>query len=218
MPQFLRYVHVLCSLYQYYLSGVKQYFQSPEASLPVYTRANLSASYSASLHGSASAARDSSSTLNRVGSVDGGVLRTRSATTRTFLSTLGHQRTGSQGNPLELVARMESDVEPTCSVSLGSLASPRIPPNPLERMEIVWDSLFSWFDLLMKEVQKLHEVGEERSSEASSSSYGKEECPKAVATPGMKTIVLEETEDKPVVSVSRAPVSPGQCRTDMLKL
>ena len=129
MPQFLRCVRVLCTLYPYY----KQVYQVDTPPLPA-TRGS-----SFPRHADSMSAVESP--------------REHRSNSRSFLSSwAGHRRTSSHGTPLERPSDIESS---QYSASTGHL--PEL-SNPLAVMEVVWSSLISWFDLLMKEVSKLPEV------------------------------------------------------------
>ena len=148
MPQFLRAVRILCTLHKYYLDAVgAEPSSSPiinsVPSSPFSTNSNL---------------QELTSDVRRVGSY--GLLldnpRSRGGSGRSKLRSFrGHRRSRSQTNP------------PQSGTNSGSNMSPSSPPsqshsdtisNPFEELEMVWESLESWFDLLMVEVQKLEET------------------------------------------------------------
>lgn len=156
MPQFLRAVRILCTLYKYYLDAV-----GVESSSSPIINSVPSSPLSTSVPNSNLQERNSD--VRRVGSY-GSLLdspRSRGGSGRSRRRSFrGHRRSHSQTNPPR---------PGTNSGSHGSNTSPSSPPsqshsdtisNPFEELEMVWGSLESWFDLLMVEVQKLEEQNE----------------------------------------------------------
>ena len=139
MPQFLRYIRVLCSLYSYYISAQQKHNSAGSYTLP---RESPTSS------GSRVRRTDSlGSTLDSP--------RSRGSSTRTFLSNWsGHNRTNSHGGSIEL-AELQLERDNMISASLGNLLSTEFPSDPLDQLEVVWISLSSWYDLLMKEIEKI---------------------------------------------------------------
>lgn len=137
MPEFLRCVKILCSLYPYYKQAL-------------------------SMMSSSQSSQDSSSQHRRAGSI-GSPLDPgrRSPRARSFLNSwAGHRRTGSSDGMIE-----GGGVPPTTSSSSSGGNIPmffsygsgtiELSEDPFDKLETVWSSLESWFDLLLKEVQKL---------------------------------------------------------------
>ncbi|XP_019853444.1 PREDICTED: E3 ubiquitin-protein ligase HACE1-like [Amphimedon queenslandica] len=138
MPQFLRYIKVLCALYPYYCSAVSQAPPSPLA-------------------------RQTSPTTRLRGSENPNDSRPRRAATLNLFSGRGggggHARTNSHGSPIDLFSEIQIERESMISASLGDVTSASsYPNNPMEQLDTVWASLASWFDLLQNEISKLPEV------------------------------------------------------------
>ena len=139
MPQFLRCIRVLCSLYSYYTAAQQKHNSTGSHTLPQESRPS------------------SGSRVRRTDSL-GSTLdspRSRGSSTRTFLSSWsGHNRANSHGGSIEL-AELQLERENMVSASLGNLLSAEFPSDPLDQLEVVWISLSSWYDLLMKEIEKI---------------------------------------------------------------
>ena len=148
MPQFLRCITMLCSLY------------------PNYNKIQLHHNTARSLP------RDlmttSSARVRRTDSLGSHLESSRStrAATLSFFSNLSgsHRRTNSHGAPVD-IDDILIERESMISASLGDVASMEFPADPFEALEVVWTSLASWFDLLKKEVIKI-EATDDSLSEA----------------------------------------------------
>lgn len=118
MPEFLRCVKTLCSLYPFY----KQALAAQTPSSPSGMRA-----------GSFGASHLDSSRPN--------------PRARSFLNSwTGHRRTKST-----------DDLDESVGGALSSIGGgvPEMPVNPFDKLEVIWTSLECWFDLILKEIQKL---------------------------------------------------------------
>ena len=135
MPQFLRYIKVLCALYPYYCTAVAQAPPSPLT-------------------------RQTSPTTRLRWNENPNDSRPRRAATLTLFSGRGggggHTRTNSHGSPTDLFSEIQLERESMISASLGDVTVSS--NNPMEELDTVWTSLSSWFDLLQNEISKLPEV------------------------------------------------------------
>lgn len=125
MPEFLRCIKILCSLYPYYKQAL-----------------------------SMNSSQDSSSHQRRTVSVGGSPSDPGrpSPRARSFLNSwAGHRRTGSSDEIVEGGSSGGGHV-PVFSYGSGTI---ELSEDPFDKLETVWSSLESWFDLLLKEVQKL---------------------------------------------------------------
>lgn len=131
MPQFLRYIKILCNLYPYYCQASQAYH-------------------------SVSPVSQSTSRVRRTDSFGDSSRPRRSATLSFFTnwSSSGHRRANSHGSPLDLT-ELKLERENMISESLPSL---QFPSDPMDHLETVWSSLRSWFDLLQMEILKLPEI------------------------------------------------------------
>ena len=140
MPQFLRYIKVLCALYPYYRGAVP----SLTMTTPTHPR-QVSPT---------SRVRQNESVLESS--------RQRRAATIAFFSGRGregggHVRANSHESPVDIVNEIERDHSMTASLS-DVTSSFNVGSDPLEQLDSVWISLSSWFELLQNEIAKLPEV------------------------------------------------------------
>ena len=140
MPQFLRYIKVLCALYPYYRGAAP----SLTVTTPTHPR-QVSPT---------SRVRQNESILESS--------RQRRAATIAFFSGRGregggHVRANSHGSPVDIVNEIERDHSMRASLS-DVTSSFNVGSDPLEQLDSVWISLSSWFELLQNEIAKLPEV------------------------------------------------------------
>ena len=158
MPQFLRCIRVLCSLYPFYKQAYLQYQRHGSNSLPKAKTTSPS-----------SRVKRTDSLGSRL---DDG--RPHGIGSRSFLNSwTGHRRTSSHEMSAESFRGLEGGVSGV-SASLGTLDTLEFPSDPLQQLEVIWLSLSSWFDLLMKEIQKLPEIEEEQEASLENVTFHKE--------------------------------------------
>ena len=118
MPQFLRCIKILCSLYPFY----KQVSSTCVSPMSPNRRSDSLGSH-----------LDTAARPN--------------PRSRSFLNSWagGHRRTASSDNNLEESRWSSSAVAGTVEVT----------EDPFDKLEMVWTSLESWFDLILKEIEKL---------------------------------------------------------------
>ena len=176
MPQFLRAIRMLCALYKHYVEALKtETHQSPTVlSTPTSPTPNLSPSFSQSgasvrRTGSFGSILDSPNMSQRRGTTGNGG-RGGGRLGRRF----GHRRSHSQStNPEgDSPTATRENRSQTLAIALPPPGSPTTThhlsspsrktslsiSDPFEQLEMVWDSLESWFDLLMIEVAKIQAV------------------------------------------------------------
>ena len=169
MPQFLRCVQVLCHVYPHY----------QQAFLPPF------------LKPSSTTGASGGGKVKRTDSFGSTTDKGEPPRSRLFGSFSGHRRAGSQSSQTEFPNVTDQQM---LSVSMGSLGSIQLPPDPLERLETVWASLSSWFDLLLNELEKLGST-----STLTCLNNNKEESPSDTATDDKEDEQDEEVKQKPVV-------------------
>lgn len=108
MPQFLRCIQVLCHVYPHY----------QQAFLPPFLKT----------------ATTGASGVKRTDSFGSLTDKGEPPRSRLFGSFSGHRRAGSQSSQAEFPSVTDQQM---LSVSLGSLGSIQLPPDPLERLETV---------------------------------------------------------------------------------
>ena len=188
MPQFLRAVRALCTLYQYHRQAVQR--GEITGAAPIIHSVPVSpAITSPGPQGSDDLLDPFQASPNvrrarSIGSlVDGGSsARHRSQTTATPVRLTrrgfsGHRRTHSQTLPSEAAqngssspstssatnipehSRTSSGSDRSQSVSSTVPVVDGAPADPFEKLEVVWNSLESWFDLILAEVEKTTDRG-----------------------------------------------------------
>ena len=188
MPQFLRAVRALCTLYQYHRQAVQR--GEITGAAPIIHSVPVSpAITSPGPQGSDDLLDPFQASPNvrrarSIGSlVDGGSsVRHRSQTTAnpvrlTRRGFSGHRRTHSQTLPSEAAQNGSSshsnssatNIPENSRTSGGSDHSQSVsstvpvvdgaPADPFQKLEVVWNSLESWFDLILAEVEKTTDRG-----------------------------------------------------------
>ena len=197
MPQFLRCIQVLCHVYPHY----------QQAFLPPFLKT------------SSGTGASGGGKVKRTDSFGSTTDKSESPRSRLFGSFSGHRRAGSQSSQTEFPSVTDQQM---LSVSLGSLGSIQLPQDPLERLETVWTSLSSWFDLLLNELEKLDSTStltllEESLADASREELEKEEEVKL--KPAIVEDLLSPTDSFPLPNLAAAIVNsaPPERRLVFLK-
>ena len=228
MPQFLRAIRMLCSLYKHYVEALKTETQTTRQS-----PTTLSTPSSPSPHFAAGSHSPSGASVRRAGSF-GSILDSPDLSHgghgrgsggggggggrlgRRF----GHRRSHSQStNPDNSPTTTRENRSQTLAVSLASPTTPQRTgsgnshrgndrkhsreasisiSDPFEQLETVWNSLESWFDLLMTEVAKL-QATENTSAQATIISMNGEDksAQKQETEPRVRVQTPEELSKKP---------------------
>ena len=156
MPQFLRAVRVLCHLYPLYRKGLQR------SEITGVTPAPHSVPTSPAITSSSDFLDHSALSIQRAGSFGSllesgsrvGHTRTQTVTGAANLVQLpkrrDHRRTHSQTLPAEDTAGWACQAE----CGRGGRGGPPSLEDPFSKLEAVWSSLESWFDLILTEVEK----------------------------------------------------------------